>query len=310
MTYSIVARDPETGDMGVAVQSHYFSVGPVVPWALAGVGVVATQAMAEVSYGPLGLELMRGGKPAPAALRALLEADDGRAVRQVAMLDAAGGVAAHTGERCIPHAGHRSGDGVSVQANMMERDTVPDAMLAAFSSATGSLAERLVDALDAAEAEGGDIRGRQSAAILVVGGDRSSPWWVQRRVDLRVEDHPQPLEELRRLLRLRQAYDAQSRAFELMRSDPAAAAALMREALDRAPESDELAFWAALGLAASDLAEARRLLGFARDREPRWAELLRRLPATGTFPLTDEAVDALLSSGRRGGGVRARREVD
>jgi uncharacterized Ntn-hydrolase superfamily protein len=297
MTYSIVARDPATGALGVAVQSHYFSVGFAVPWAEAGVGAIATQAMSDPSYGPLGLELMRGGKTAPEALRALIAADAGEALRQVAMIDAASNVAAHTGSRCIAEAGHRTGDGVSVQANMMERNTVPDAMLRAYVAAAGGLAERLLAALDAAEAEGGDIRGRQSAAIVVVEGERGArPWWAARTVDLRVEDHPQPLVEMRRLLTLRRAYDASDRGFERYRqSDYDGGLAEMELARKLAPDNAEIAFWEALALARRDVPAARALLAQARAADPRWPELLRRLPAAGLFPDDPALIEDLLA---------------
>ena len=295
MTYSIVARDATTGDFGVAVQSHYFCVGASVPWAEAGVGAVATQAMSETSYGPLGLDLMRGGKTAPEALRALVAADAGAAIRQVAMVDAAGNAAAHTGDHCIAEAGHRTAVGVSVQANMMERATVPDAMLAAYAAATGALAERLLVVLDAAEAEGGDIRGRQSAAILIVEGARGTPPWTARSVDLRVEDHPAPLVELRRLVTLRRAYDASDRGFELFRSgDIDGGIAEMEIGRRLAPDNTEIAFWMALALARKDVAAARSLLAECRASEPRWAELLRRLPAAGLFPENAKLIEELL----------------
>src|SRR5919198_5376106 len=215
MTYSLVARDPESGQLGVAVQSHFFSVGSVVTWAEPGVGVVATQAFAEVSYGPLGLQLMRAGRSAAGALGELLDEDPGEAVRQVAMIDSAGRVAVHTGQNCVPEAGHRVGRQVSAQANMMRRDSVWDAMLDAYSSSGDDMPSRLLAALDAGEREGGDLRGRQSAALLVVGGKRSDEPWRERVCDLRVEDHAEPLRELRRLVELRRAYDRVERAEEL-----------------------------------------------------------------------------------------------
>lgn len=297
MTYSIVARDPATGALGVAVQSHYFSVGGIVPWAEAGVGAVATQAMGEPAYGALGVELMRGGKSAPEALRSLVAGDPGEATRQVAMIDAHGGVAAHTGARCIAHAGHRIGDNVSVQANMTERDTVPDAMLAAFQSATGDLAGRLLAALDAAEAEGGDIRGRQSAAILVVNGGRpGQPWWAAREIDLRVEDHADPLPELRRLVTLKRAYRASDDGLgQVLRGDVDDGLAEMERGYAAAPDNPEIAFWYGLALARTRFDEARGLLTEARRVDPRWAELLRRLPAAGLFPDDSALIDRLLA---------------
>jgi uncharacterized Ntn-hydrolase superfamily protein len=296
MTYSIVARDPVTGALGVAVQSHYFGVGAVVPWAEAGVGAIATQAMGEPSYGPLGLDLMRAGKSAAEALRALTAADAGESTRQVAMVDARGGVAAHTGAHCIAEAGHRTGDGVSVQANMMERATVPDAMLAAYTASDGDLPDRMLAALDAAEAEGGDIRGRQSAAMLVVGGKGAAgPWWSTRTLELRVEDHPEPLRELRRLVALRRAYDASDRGFEMFRAgDIDGGLAEMEAARRLAPDNTEVAFWMALALVRKDIAAARAMLAECRTAEPRWADLLRRLPAAGLFPDNQALIEDLL----------------
>jgi len=292
VTYSIVARDPQSGELGVAVQSHYFSVGPVVPWVEAGVGAVATQAFVEVSYGPKGLELMRAGKTAEQALHALLLADPESARRQVAMVDAAGNVAAHTGKQCIAHAGHRVGAGVSVQANMMERDSVPDAMLAAFEATSGELAERLLAALDAAEGEGGDIRGKQSAAIVVAAGSRDAEPWQGRLLDLRVEDHPDPLVELRRLVQLQRAYRlADAAEHATTAGDMTAAASNIMQAMQLAPGNAEIAFWAAIGTAmAGQLPLAKEFLAQAVSVDRRWNELVRRLPASGMFPLTQEAI--------------------
>ena len=205
-TFSIVARDPKTGEMGVAVQSHYFSVGPVVAWAEAGVGAVATQSLVEISYGPKGLELMRQGKSSADALADLIAKDEQRDVRQVAMVDAHGHAAAWTGPKCIEAAGQETGEGFSAQANLMGKDTVWPAMAKAFREATGDLAERLLQTLEAGQKAGGDIRGQQSAAIVVVKGTSSGQPWKDRVFDLRVEDNPRPIEELRRLVRLQRAY--------------------------------------------------------------------------------------------------------
>jgi uncharacterized Ntn-hydrolase superfamily protein len=298
VTYSIVARDAVTGQMGVAVQSHYFSVGPVVPWLETGVGAVATQSIVEPAYGPRGLDLMRSGMTAPDALRALLTADPGAALRQVAMIDAVGNVAAHTGDRCIAHAGHRIGAAVSVQANMMERDTVPDAMLRAYDAESGDLAHRMLAALDAAEAEGGDLRGRQSAAIVVVNSTNTRRPWLDRPVDLRVEDHTEPLVELRRLLTLRRAYDAQGRGEELLTAGKIdEAMPHIRAARELAPDNVEIAFWLGLSLARTQPAEARALIAQAVRADPRWAELLRRLPAAGLFSRDAALLERLLAPG-------------
>jgi uncharacterized Ntn-hydrolase superfamily protein len=297
MTYSIVARDDETGQMGVAVQSHFFSVGPIVPWAEAGVGAVATQAHAEVSYGPKGLELMRGGTPAGRALGVLVFADKEAERRQVAMVDARGRAVAHTGEQCIAEAGDRQGDGVSVQANMMLKATVPDAMLDAYEKTAGDLAERMLAALDAAEAEGGDIRGRQSAAILIVKGRASDKPWEDRIVDLRVEDHPTPLEELRRLVMMRRGYDAVERAeHAALAGDMETAAREYERAEENVGENVEASFWAGVSLAAAGEEEqARALLQKSLARRDGWAELLRRLPAAGMFPDDPALIERLLA---------------
>jgi uncharacterized Ntn-hydrolase superfamily protein len=297
MTYSIVARDPQTGAFGVAVQSHYFSVGSAVPWAEAEVGAVATQAFSKTSYGPKGLDLMRAGDSAEEALHALVTADEHAARRQVAMVDAQGRAAAHTGGQCIDYAGHRTADGVSVQANMMERDTVPDAMLAAYESTAGDLAGRLLAALDAAEGEGGDIRGRQSAAMLIVKGKSSGRPWADRALDLRVEDHPEPLVELRRLVTLHRSYALSSEAEAAAGAgDMPLATAKMTQAMQLAPDNVELAFWAAMSMAMrGEVDDARALLKQATSVDPRWNDLALRLSKTGMYPLSDEVVAAVTS---------------
>src|SRR6185503_283488 len=206
-TFSIVARDPATGELGVAVQSHWFSVGTAVPWAEAGVGAVATQSFVNPAYGPDGLALMKQGVAAPDALAQLVTKDPGEAVRQVAFVDSQGRVAAHTGKKCIAACGDHVGAGYSVQANMMENERVWPAMARAYEAAKGPLAERLLAALEAAQKEGGDIRGQQSAAILVVRAKSTGHVWEDRLVDLRVEDSLHPIEELRRLYLVHEAYE-------------------------------------------------------------------------------------------------------
>ena len=277
MTYSIVARDPQTGELGVAVQSHWFSVGPIVPWAFPGVGAVATQANAEVSYGPRALELLAAGGSPEEALGQLVAEDPGAAGRQVAVVDAAGRVAAHTGASAIPFAGHVTGDEVSCQANIMASEGVWPAMLEAYVGATGPLSERLLVALDAGEAAGGDLRGRQSAAILVV--PAQGDWW-ETEVSLRVEDHPEPLAELRRLLGIHRAYQLASRADELVnegRHDEAAR--LYREAGALELNNHELQFWSGLGAAQSgDLETGVEEVRAAIAAHLPWRALLERLP--------------------------------
>jgi uncharacterized Ntn-hydrolase superfamily protein len=286
MTYSIVARDPETGAMGVAVQSHYFSVGSAVPWGEAGVGVVASQAFSEASYGPLGLELLRAGKSPEEALAALTIVDPLAARRQVAIVDASGRAAAHTGGMCIPHAGHRTAEGISVQANMMERETVSDAMLAAYTKAAGALEDRMLAALDAAEAEGGDIRGRQSAAMLVVAGQSSGKPWADRLLDLRVEDSPAPNDELRRLVALKRLYAANGGFTRDMSTDDVLRQHEATSATSR--DNPEQLFWQAIIRASQgDVPGARRLLDRCAQVDPRWPELVRRLHACGMLPDAD-----------------------
>lgn len=286
MTYSIVARDAQTGDMGVAVQSHYFQVGPVVPWAIAGVGAIATQSLVNIGFGPMGLELLRGGCTAEQTLKALLAGDTHPEVRQVAVVDAHGRVAVHTGERCIPAAGHMTGDGFSAQANLMEKSTVWGAMARAFAAAKGPLPERLLEALDSAEGEGGDIRGRQSAAMLVVTGTPTGRSWEDRIVDLRVEDSAEPLAELRRLLRIRRAYQADDIAERLeLEGDLAGSLNQREKSIALAPDMEELAFWAGLQMAMSgQLDRGLPLIAQAVAKEPRWTETLRRLVTIDRVP--------------------------
>ena len=287
-TYSIVARDPATGEMGVAVQSHWFSVGSIVTWAEAGVGAVATQSLVDPAYGPRGLELMRQGVPAPKALAQLVAADAGRNGRQVAMVDASGAVDAYTGPNAIAAAGHHVGAQYSTQANMMGKPTVWPAMAKAFEAATGSLADRLLAALEAAEREGGDVRGRQSAALLIVKAKGSGKPWVggDRVFDLRVDDHPQPVAELKRLVRLQKAYTHANRGDELM-TEKKVEEALKEYAASAqlAPEILELPFWQAVTLASiGKEAEAAPIFKAVFAKEPIWADLLERLPAAGLFP--------------------------
>jgi uncharacterized Ntn-hydrolase superfamily protein len=283
-----VAWDSLSGDVGVAVQSHWFSVGPVVPWAEAGVGAVATQSLTDISYGPLGLELLRAGKTPAQALAGLCAADARADVRQVAIVDVQGRVATHTGAHCIAEAGHRTGRGYSVQANLMLRATVWPAMARAYEAAQGSLAERMLAALAAAQREGGDIRGQQSAALVVVRGRASGRPWEDRRIDLRVEDHPDPVGELTRLLRLHTAYqhmNAGDLAMEHNDVDAAAREYGRAEAL--VPGNAEMLFWHAVTMAgAGRLDAAKPLLARAYALEPNWRTVLERLPPAGLLDAT------------------------
>ncbi len=300
MTYSIVARDQETGEFGVAVQSHYFQVAPAVPWALAGVGVVATQSQVNVSYGPLGLDLLQAGYTAEQALKALTSGDPLAEVRQCAIVDAAGGVAAHTGGRCIPAAGHQIGEGFSCQANLMEKDTVWTAMANAYATTEAPLAERMMAALEAAEAEGGDIRGKQSAAMLVVTGSPTGRSWQDRIIDLRVEDAAAPLPELRRLLRIKRAYMALADAERLSDAgDSAAFNARAAEAIRIAPEMAEIRFWTGLEMASKgDMDGGCELMAaVVREKGERWVETLRRLAMVERVPADlAEAIEARLAA--------------
>ena len=300
-TYSIVAFDPAAGQLGVAVQSHYFGVGVTVPWLEAGVGAVATQSFVEPAYGPLGLALMKAGKTAPQALAGLLAADPQQDQRQVAMVDMHGNVAVHTGARCIAAAGHRTGEGYSVQANLMLRATVWDAMADAYEQTRGDLAGRMLAALDAAEAEGGDIRGRQSAALVVINAAPTGQPWKDRVFDLRVDDHAEPLGELRRLLTVRRAYadwnaaEAQLAGARVEPARVAAAVARFSAAPDLLPDNPEGAFWFACALVNAGQVETA-LPYFRRvyTAQPVWRELVPRLAEAGLLPQEDGVLRRLI----------------
>jgi uncharacterized Ntn-hydrolase superfamily protein len=296
-TYSIVAIDKETGELGVAVQSHWFSVGALVPWAESGVGAVATQSFVEASYGPLGLDLMRAGKSAQEALAGLLKSDPHEDVRQVAMIDAQGRAAAHTGKNCIPEAGQYVGDGFSCQANLMLKNTVWQAMAHAFEGTKGELVDRLMAALEAAEAEGGDIRGKQAAAILVVKGKSSGVWWKDRVYDLRVEDSLAPLPELKRLIRLNKAYNHMNRGDELLTENKVEEAMkAYTMAMEMYPDNAEMIFWPAVTLASTGKVEESLPLFkkvFAMDSN--WAILVPRLPQVGQLPKDKALIKRILA---------------
>ena len=297
-TYSIVARDAETGALGVAVQSHWFSVGSMVSWAEPGVGVVATQSFVDPNYGPLGLQLMRAGKTADEALGALLAIDEYANVRQVGMIDANGVVANHTGDSSIADHCDIAGDNYSVQANMMWKPTVCEAMAAAFEAAEGDLAERMMVALEAAQGEGGDIRGKQSAAMIVVNNDRSLPAWGGRVIDLRVEDHAEPLAELRRLVTMNKAYNLMNAGDEyMMLGEIDNAVVAYGDAEKLVPDSHEMIFWHAATLAdAGKVDEAMPLFAKAFAMWPRWREIIPRLPASGLLPDDPELIEKILSA--------------
>lgn len=302
-TYSIVARDPATGELGVAVQSHWFSVGPIVAWAEAGVGAVATQSFVDPSYGKNGLELMRSGKSAPDTLKELLAKDEAREVRQVAMIDAQGRVEAFTGKNDIQAAGHIVGKDFSVQANLMLNDKVWPAMARAFESTKGDLAERMLAALDAAEAAGGDIRGRQSAALIVVTGKPTGQAWKDRIFDLRVDDSPQPLKELRRLVRLQRAYNHMNAGdLAVEKKDNEAALREYSAAEKLVPDNAEMIYWHAvalvnMGRVDESLPLFRKV--FAMDRN--WLTLTPRLPKSGLLPDDPKIIQRIVSVAPRKG---------
>ena len=307
-TFSIVARDPATGEMGVAVQSHWFSVGSIVSWAEAGVGAVATQSFVDPSYGPLGLELMGTGKSAPDALRGLLAADANRDVRQVAMIDMQGRVDAWTGAKDIQAAGHIVGKEYSVQANLMSNTNIWPAMSKAFESTKGDLAERMLAALDAAQAAGGDIRGRQSAALIVVAGKSTGKPW-DRIFDLRVDDNAEPLKELRRLVVLQRAYNhmnagdlaTEHKDNEAALREYAAAEQLAANNSDIHPTRyAEMLYWHAVALVnMGRVEESLPLFRKAFALHPAWRELTPRLPKAGLLPDDPKVIQKIVSVGKR-----------
>lgn len=296
-TYSIVAKDPVTGKMGVAVQSHWFSVGTLVSWGEAGVGVIATQSFVNPSFGPRGLAMMKAGMDAQATLDSLLKTDEGREVRQVAIVDMEGNVAAHTGDSCIPKAGHLLGQGYAVQANLMAKETVWPSMAKAFEATPGPLAERLVEALIAAEEAGGDIRGKQSAALLIVNPFPTGNPWEDRVVDLRIEDHPNPTQEMKRLLKVHRAYEHMNRgdlAVEEGKMDEAMKAYAKAEELF--PENEEMKFWHAVTLAnTGKVDEALPLFRLVFAQNADWKTLVVRLRPVNLLTVSDEDLSRILS---------------
>ncbi len=294
-TFSIVARDPVTGDLGVAVQSHWFNVGGVVTWAEPGVGAIATQSFAEPMYGAKGLALMREGVSGPDAMARLLMQDKGAATRQLGFIDAKGRVESFTGEQCIGVASSYVGDQFAVQANIMANDLVVPAMAHAFEAAKGDLTDRLLAALDAGQEVGGDIRGCQSAAILVVSGKKSDTPWLEKKIDLRVEDHASPIVELHRLVGLARAYQQMNKGDERMeQGDIEGAAAAYEAATKQYPNNVEMMFWqGATWAGVGKLDRAAPLLKQAFQEDPAWIELLRRLPAAKLLPSADVAEQAI-----------------
>lgn len=295
-TYSIIAHDPLTGDMGVAVQSHCFSVGRIVGWGEAGVGIVATQSMTNPAFGPKGLEMLRSGSSPRDIVSELVQADEEREMRQLAVLDSSGKAAAFTGARCVPFCGHKVGDHFSVQANMMASDQVWPSMAKSFQEAKGPLAERMIEALTAAETAGGDFRGRQSASLLVVRGTPTGRLWEDRTIDLRVEDHADPLGELARLLRVHRAYEnmnAGDLAYE--KGDIATAMVHYEAAQEMFPDNEEMIFWhAAMLVNEHRLEEALPLLAKVFRKNPRWRDFLPALASRGYVDLDEGQLNKVL----------------
>jgi uncharacterized Ntn-hydrolase superfamily protein len=301
-TYSIVARDPQTGDMGVAVQSHWFSVGSIVTWAEAGVGAIATQSLVDVTYGPLGLDLMRAGKTAEQALAALKLADPHPEIRQVAMVDANGNVATHTGEKCIPDAGHIVGDNFSVQANLMLNDKVWPAMERAYKSTSGDLADKMIASLEAAQEVGGDIRGKQSAAILIVKGESTGRHWDDRVMELRIEDHPTPVQELKRLVKLHRAYTHMNNGdLAIEKNDVDGALQEYGAAQNLFPDNLEMKFWQAVSLVnAKRVDDALPIFKEVFAKDVNWAVLIGRLPAIDILLADKSTLQKILSVAPKG----------
>jgi uncharacterized Ntn-hydrolase superfamily protein len=296
-TFSIVARDSITGEMGVAVQSHWFSVGSIVTWGEAGVGVVATQSFVDPAYGPLGLELMRAGKTARQALDGILASDPGREVRQVAMIDIHGNTAVHTGKKCIQAAGHVEGEQFTTEANLMQNDKVWPAMAKAYRETKGNLVDRMIAALDAGQEVGGDIRGKQSAAILIVGAKSTGKPWNDRLMDLRVEDNPEPLKELRRLVNVHRAYQHMNNGdLAVEKNDIAGALREYGTAEQMIPDNLEMKYWHAVALVnAGKLDESLPIFKQVFDADPNWIELTPRLPKVDLLNVDHAGLKKILS---------------
>ncbi len=299
-TFSIVARDEQTGELGVAVQSHWFSVGSIVSWAEAGVGAVATQSMVNASFGPRGLDLLKTGKSSSEALNDLIASDEGRDFRQVAIINTNGQVAAFTGEKCIADAGHITGKNYSVQANMMLNDKVVPAMSKAFESSKGPLAERMLAALKAAQAAGGDIRGQQSAAILVVKGKATGNLWEDRKIDLRVEDHPDAVKEIERVLRVYRAYEHMNNGdLAIEKGDEPGALREYGAAESMFPDNIEMKYWHAVSLVNIGMVDkALPMFEEIFKKDKNWAELTRRIVKNGLLNVDHATLERIISAGK------------
>ncbi|MFW9998546.1 MAG: DUF1028 domain-containing protein [Candidatus Hodarchaeota archaeon] len=297
-TYSIVARDPKTGEMGVGVQSHWFSVGTIVSWGEAGTGVVATQSLVNVSFGLRGLELLKQGKSPQKAIEILLSDDDGRDLRQVAILDTQGRVATHTGSKCIKYAGHAVGDNFSVQANMMFCDKVWPTMKKAYEKHNRlPLPERIIKCLEAAESVGGDIRGKQSAALLIVSGEAPENKWEDPMIDLRVEDHIEPLKEISRLLKVWRAYEHMNNGdLAIEHRDMGEALKEYNAAMEMFPENLEMKYWTAISLANNNrLNDALVLFNQIFKKDKNWRLLTERLTEVGILNIKEDELEKIMT---------------
>jgi uncharacterized Ntn-hydrolase superfamily protein len=294
MTYSIVARDPKSGELGIAVQSRYFAAGRLVPGIEAGVGVIASQASANASFPSEGLRLLRSGFAAQEVLQQLIGSDGGAALRQVAVLDRQGNVAVHTGASCVAAAGHRIGVQCSAQANMMVQPTVWPAMLDAYERGAGDLAERLLQAMQAAEREGGDLRGRQAAALIVVAGEPSSP--PRPLIDLRVDDHADPVAEIKRQLAYSRAHQRAGLALDRVAADDFNGALAELDICCAAypQEPDFLTRRALVLLALGRTREARATMERACAIDRGWADYVVRLADAGILRIPRDRVASLV----------------
>ena len=298
-TYSIVAKDAKTGEMAVGVQSHWFSVGTLVSWGKSGVGVVATQSFVNPSYGPKGIELMESGVSANEVLKKLTDKDEGRDFRQAAMLDVNGSVNAFTGEKCIESAGHFVGENFSVQANMMLNDKVIPVMTKAFQDNSDlPLAERIIKVFEAAESVGGDIRGKQSAALIVVGAEKTSNAWEDKKIDLRVDDNTDPVREIKRLLKVHRAYEYMNRGdLAIEENDMDKALSEYGKAQMLFPDNHEMSFWKAIALLNNGKKEAAKpILKRVFKENSNWEKLIYRLPKSGLISMKHNELDSFLKN--------------
>ena len=296
-TFSIVAIDKEAGEMGVAVQSHWFSVGSIVAWAEPGVGAIATQSLVNVSFGPRGLELLKSGKMPQEVLQELLNSDDGKAFRQVSIINTNGDVSTHTGEKCIADASHITGDGYSVQANMMLNDKVVPAMSEAFKNSTGPLAERMIEALKAAQKAGGDIRGQQAASLLIVKTKSTGKIWEDRLIDLRVEDHPEAVNEIARLLKVFRAYEHMNNGdLAIEKNNEEMALQEYHAAQEMFPDNLEMQYWTAVSLAnIGKIDDALDIFKTVFRTDRNWHTLTSRIVENGMLKVSETDLKKILS---------------